>query len=330
MRVLAGDIGGTKSLLALLEIDSKRSTVLHKCRYESAGFGGLGEIVDQFVADTHAVFERAGFGFAGPVIHGACRATNLPWGVDTTSLSKQLAVPTVLVNDFVAVALGVGRLSVDDLVCLNRVESAATAPIAVVGAGTGLGEAFLFWTGVRYAVVSSEGGHADFAPRDERQLGLLRRLLAKYGHASYERVVSGIGLREIYEYLRDASVALESPAVRDALARGEDLGAVVGEHALVRDDALCDATMELFVDAYGAEAGNAALKVVARGGVYIAGGIAPKILARLTDGRFRAAFVDKGRFRAMMESLPLWVVTDPDVGLVGAAVAASEMGEPSS
>ncbi|MEI8259725.1 MAG: glucokinase, partial [Deltaproteobacteria bacterium] len=308
--------------LALMEIDADRAVVVQERRYESRQFEDFGAVVARFVAETGAVFERAGFGIAGPVIDGVCKATNLPWVIDARGLSRQLGVPAAIVNDFVAVARGVGRLSPADLVCINPGERVATAPIAILGAGTGLGEAFLVWNGASHDVVSSEGGHADFAPRDERQIGLLRRLLARYGHASYERVVSGMGLVEIYECLREAGVAPEGEAVRAALDRGEDLGAVVGAHALAGDDALSEATIDLFVDVYGAEAGNVALKVVARGGVYLAGGIAPKILSRLTDGRFRAAFVDKGRFRALMETIPVWVVTHPEVGLVGAASAA--------
>ncbi len=305
-----------------MEIDAERAVISHERRYESARFAGFGDVVDRFVAETGATFERAGFGIAGPVIDGACKATNLPWTIDARGLSSKLGVPAVVVNDFVAVALGVGRLSPADLASINPGERVATAPVAILGAGTGLGEAFLVWNGARYDVVSSEGGHADFAPRDERQIGLLRRLMARYGHVSYERVVSGMGLVEIYEYLRDGCAMPEGRDVRAAIDRGEDLGAVVGAHALAGDDALSEATIDLFVDAYGAEAGNVALKVVARGGVYLAGGIAPKILAKLTDGKFRGAFIDKGRFRGLMETIPVWVVTHPEVGLLGAAAAA--------
>lgn len=322
MRVLAGDIGGTKTIVALADIDATGIHFAVEKRYESHAFAGLEAIVDRFIAQTSARFDRAGFGIAGPVIGGVSKATNLPWVVDASALSARFGVPAALVNDFVAVAMGVGRLDASELAVIQQGVPEPNGPIAILGAGTGLGEAFLLWNGTRYDVVASEGGHADFAPRDERQIGLLRRLIQKHGHVSYERVVSGIGVVEIYEYLRDAKVAPESNAVRDALARGEDLGAVVGSHALAGDDPLCEATVDLFVDAYAAEAGNVALKVIARGGVFLAGGIAPKILPKLTDGRFRAAFLDKGRFRSLLETLPVSVVTRPTVGLLGAVVAA--------
>ena len=324
MRVLAGDIGGTKTVLAIAEIEPSGVRFVDEKRYDSHAFAGLDTIIDRFVAETPSAFERAGFGIAGPVIGGVCRATNLPWVVASSTISSRLRKPVALINDFEAVALGVGKLDAANLVTIQAGTRVDDAPIAIIGAGTGLGEAFLVSNGTRRIVVPSEGGHADFAPRDERQIGLLRRLIAKFGRVSYERVVSGMGLIEIYHYLRDERIAPESPAVRAALARGEDLGAVVGKHAVDGDDPLCTATIDLFVDVYGAEAGNAALKVVARGGVYLAGGIAPKILSKLTDGRLRAAFVDKGRFRPLLETIPLWVVTHANAGLVGAAFAASQ------
>jgi glucokinase len=327
--VLAGDIGGTKTTIALADVTADRVRFVIERRYESHAHEGLGEIVDAFLRETKEPFDRAGFGIAGPVVDGVCKATNLPWVVDEREIAKRVHVPAHVVNDFVAVALGVNRLEASDLVEINRGERIERAPVAILGAGTGLGEAFLVWNGARYEVIPSEGGHADFAARDERQIGLLRAIIAKHGRASVERVVSGLGLVEIYHYLRDAKVAPESEVVRAALDRGEDLGAVVGQHALEGDDPLCEATIDLFVDAYGAEAGNIALAVLARGGVYVAGGIAPKILAKLTDGRFRAAFVDKGRFRSLLESIPLHVITHPNVGLVGAAVAA-ELHSPSN
>lgn len=323
MRVLAGDIGGTKTIVALVEVDHTGPRIALERRYDSQAFAGLAPIVEAFLSETGVRAERASFGVAGPVVEDRCVATNLPWVVDARQLERTLGLgPTRLLNDFEAVAYGVLHVQEKDLVVLNPGTRVPRAPIAVLGAGTGLGEAFLIWAGDGYQVVPSEGGHVDFAPRDELQIGLLRYLLARHARVSYERVVSGIGLRNIYAYLRDTGVAPESPAVRDAIARGEDLGKVVGTHAVAGTDALSSATIDLFVSVYGAEAGNMALKVVARGGVFVAGGIATKILPRMTDGRFRAAYVDKGRLSSLVESIPAYVITDPRVGLIGAAMAA--------
>ncbi len=323
MRVLSGDIGGTKTRIALVEIQASGVRLSAQQRYDSAAFDGLEAIVAAFVREHSATFERAGFGVAGPVIDDVAEITNLPWRIDRRALAKQLGVETRLINDLGAAALGVTRLEPKDLAAINDVPATHGAPIAVLGAGTGLGEAFMVWNGTRYEVVASEGGHADFAPRNEQQCGLLRALIHKYGHVSYERVVSGMGVAEMYEYLRASHFAPESPDVRAALDAGKDLGAVIGEHALAGTDALSSAVIDLLVDAYGAEAGNMALKVVARGGVYLVGGIAPKLLPKLRDGRFFAAFVDKGRFRGLLESIPVHVVMHPDVALIGAAVAAT-------
>ena len=183
-------------------------------------------------------------------------------------------------------------------------------------------EAFLSWNGDRYEVLASEGGHSDFAPSDEVQVGLWRHLAAKFGHVSWERVVSGMGIANIYEYMSSAGTFAECPAVRDAIKAGGDVAPVVSAHALNANDPLCTAVMDVFVRAYGAEAGNLALKLVARGGVYLAGGIATKIMPLLTDGRFRTAYCEKGRFRTLVESIPAYVVTHPRVGVLGAAVAA--------
>jgi glucokinase len=322
MRILAGDIGGTKTILAVVDIDASEARLVIERRYDSRAYPGLGPILEAFFAETGVRAERACFGVAGPVLEDRCEATNLPWVVDAGELAAAYSLgPTHLVNDFEAVAYGVLRMGESDLVALNPGTPVARAPIAVLGAGTGLGEAFLVWTGDGYRVVPSEGGHVDFAPRDELQIGLLRWLMARHARVSYERVLSGIGLPSIYAFLREAGVAPESQAVREALERGEDLGAVVGSHAVAGTDALASATIDLFVSVYGAEAGNLALKVVARGGVYVAGGIAPKILPRMTDGRFRAAYIDKGRLSPLVESIPCYAITNARVGLLGAAVA---------
>ena len=324
MRVLAGDIGGTKTLLAIVDVDDVSARIHAEHRYDSHAYPGLAPMIREFLAQNPGIrCERAGFGIAGPVIDNRSEATNLPWIIDGGSLMTDLSLgPTRLVNDFVAVAYGISRLGDADLAVVNPGIRDPYGPIAIVGAGTGLGEGFMVWTGDRYAVVPSEGGHCDYAPRNELEIGLLRYLLREYAHVSMERVVSGLGLRNIYAYLREAGVAPESAAIRAAVEAGEDLGALIGTHALAGTDALCTATLALFVSAYGAEAGNVALKVVARGGVFIAGGIATKILPALTNGAFRAAYVDKGRLSNLVSSIPAFVITHPRVGLIGAAVAA--------
>lgn len=326
MRVLAGDIGGTKTLLALVDVDDCSATVVLERRYESASFADLDAIVAAFIDETGERGERACFAIAGPVFDNRSEATNLPWVVDARALRAARGLgPTRLINDFVAVAYGVLRLDERDLVTINPGARDPRGPIAVLGAGTGLGEAILVSVHGRYEVIPSEGGHADFAPRNEQEIGLLRWLLERHEHVSWERVVSGLGLRNIYAYLAETGAAPESEEVRAALARGEDLGALVGMHAVSGSDRLSAATVDLFVGAYGAEAGNLALKVVATGGVFVAGGIAPKILPCMTDGRFRQAFVSKGRLSNLVARIPVFVVTRTDVGLIGAAVAATMM-----
>jgi glucokinase len=324
VKVLAGDIGGTKSILAVVDVDASRARVVCERRFDSAAYPGLAPMVRAFVQETREAFERVSFGVAGPVIANRAETTNLPWTIDGEVLASELGLgPTRLVNDFVAAAYGVLRLGPEDLVELNPGRAVPGAPIGVLGAGTGLGQALLVWTGEHYEVVPSEGGHGDWAPCDERQLGLWRWLHAKHGHVSVERVVSGgLGLGAIYEHLRDAGVAPESPAVRAELAAAAIAGVVIGPRGVDGSDALCAATLDLFVAAYGAEAGNLALRAVARGGVYVCGGVAPRILPKMTDGRFRAAYRDKGRLSHLVEEIPAHVVVHPRVGLLGAAVAA--------
>lgn len=322
MRILVGDIGGTKTVLAHAEAGASGATLGRTTRFDSGAYASLLPMVQEFLAGGAEGFDAACFGVAGPLVEQRCEATNLPWVLDARELSAALGGrPVVLLNDFVTVARAVPLLGASELVELCPGERAPRGPIAVLGAGTGLGEAFLVWGGDRYVVVPSEGGHGDFAPQNELQLGLLRWLLARHEHVSYERVVSGLGLRNVYAYLREAGVAPESPAVREALARGEDLGAVVGTHGVARTDPLCEATLDLFVDAYGAEAGNLALRVLARGGVFLAGGIAGKLLPRLRDGRFRAAYGAKGRLSSVVASIPVYAIAQPQLALLGAAAA---------
>ena len=327
MDVVAGDIGGTKCLLALVD---ERGAVSCEHRYESAKFARFELVVDQFLADVRAergadmpTPARACFAVAGPVVNDKCQATNLPWWMDARDIERAAGIGKVrLVNDFHAQAMAVLALPASDLVEIFPGTSAPNGPIAILGAGTGLGEAFLFHAGGAYEVVASEGGHGDFAPTSERQIELLRYLTAKFGgHVSYERILSGRGLVNCYEFLRDRGYGREREAVRAALT-AEDPAAVVSRFGLSGEDGLCDTAIDLFVEIYGQEAGNLALKLMATGGVYLCGGIAPRMLGRLQHGPFQAAYAGKGRLGALVRTIPVRVVTNARSGLLGAAVVA--------
>lgn len=324
MRVLVGDIGGTKTLLALARVDGARVTVEARERYDSPESPDLLTLVRRF-CDAHPCEGlTAAFGVAGPVRENVCRTTNLPWVVDGDAIARDVGLRAARVlNDFEAAALGVPALGPDDLVPVQRGEVDPRAPCAVIGAGTGLGEATLIPLDGGWRALPGEGGHVDFAPRDAREDGLLAYLRARHGRVSVERVVSGLGLPELYEYLRSLGRA-ESPAVAREL-QCEDPGAVIGTHAVAGDDPLCAETIELFLGAFGAEAGNLALKVLSRGGVYLAGGIAPRLAPLLTveDGPFVRGLRAKGRMSDLVASMPVWIITEPDLPLYGSALTAA-------
>jgi glucokinase len=319
MKVVCGDIGGTKSLLAV----ASGSVILFEKRYVSGDHPRFDDIVKDFLVEAAVQPERACFAIAGPVKDNVCRATNLPWEVDGDALAREAGIgQCVLVNDFHAQAMAVLELPSDDL-CEIHGGRSDDGPIAVLGAGTGLGEAFLFQVGRRYEILASEGGHADFAPTNELQVELYRWLRKTIGkRISYERVLSGKGLHNCYQFLRDRDPAAESPAVRDAMAAAEHPAAIVTENGLDGRDALCSGALDLFCEVYGQEAGNLALKLLTTGGVYVCGGIAPRILPRLKAGIFERAYLDKGRLSHVLEAIPVRVVTNPRSGLVGAAALA--------
>ena len=326
--ILAGDIGGTNTRLALYEAGQLGEP---RCMevYPSGDYESLQIIVLKFMEDSAGVLKegrliRAGFGVAGPVDGDIVKLTNLPWVVDGRQIASRLNIDkATFVNDFSANCYAVTRLGSGDVHKIGGGEPLPQHPIAVLGAGTGLGEAFMVWTGQQYMVVPSEGGHTDFAPRNPLENRLLEFLTERYGRASYERVVSGPGLVNVYEFLREREGMAESPDVREAM-RSEDPGAVISRNGLDRSDALCDRALELFASIYGAEAGNLALKLLARGGVYLAGGIAQKIIPRLEEQGFRYSFEQKGRYTGFLESVPTYVITHPQPGLMGAAVAAEQ------
>ncbi len=324
--ILAGDIGGTKTLLQLAEFSGGRCDVIDERRFDSAAYAGLGPMIKDFLAARGGVAPRSAcFGVAGRVSGRTADITNLAWRIDADAVAREFRIPKVaLINDFVAAASGIEALTAADLAVLQAGEPEERGPRAVIGAGTGLGEGYMVWQGDHYRAFPSEGGHADFAPTDERQIGLLRFLRRKFARASYERVLAGQGLVDIYAFLRDAGAAPESAAVLRAML-SDDPAAVISHAALDESDMLAEQALDMFVDIYGAQAGNLALTVLATGGVYVAGGIAPKIVDKLRQGGFMRAFVDKGRFSGLLARVPVQVVLNARVGLLGAALVAGRL-----
>jgi glucokinase len=333
--ILAGDVGGTKTELRLLTLDG---TLLHRNRFESGSAESLEQLVGRFLSEPEAAAHprpaAAAFGIAGPVMNDVCIATNLPWRIDARAVERALQIPAVrLLNDFEATAYGVVGLAPDALHTLQAGERDPHGNIAVIGAGTGLGEAIVTWVadgGGRWQVIASEGGHADFAPRSDDEIELYRHLRGRFGHVSWERVVSGLGIANVYRFLRERGDAGSAAVEAEFDAAGEHhAGGVVGAHALAGDDPRSVKAIDLFLASYGAEAGNLALKCNARGGVYLTGGIAPKLLRLVESGGFLRALRDKGRLSRIVEGAPVHVVLDENVPVRGAiAVAASLVARP--
>jgi len=319
--LLAGDIGGTKTAIGLFSrAEGPRRPLVEK-RYESDRYGSLYEIVASFISDVKVVPECASFGVAGPVRDGRSVVTNLPWQIDSVKLSQSLSgIPVFLLNDLAAVASAISYLEEADLVQIKSGNSVAEEPIAVVAPGTGLGEAYLFWDGKRYRPIASEGGHTDFAPATPRELALLAYLQPKFGHVSYERVCSGSGIPNLYAFLRDTGVEEEPEWLRERMRSTEDPTPIIIQSAKEKSAAICEATVHLFLSILGSEAGNLVLQALARGGVYLGGGIPPRLLDELSSDVFLQAFTDKGRFRDLMEQVPIYVIMNSKAGLYGAAV----------
>jgi glucokinase len=319
--LLAGDIGGTKTDLAVFSAEGGLRKPLAQKRFPSADYGSLAVMAQEFLAEVGQEVDSACFAVAGPVVAGHARLTNLPWVVAEEDLGKELKLgPVKLLNDLEAIANAVPHLGPADLHALNPGKPAPGGAIAVIAPGTGLGEAFLTWDGKGYQAHPSEGGHTDFGPTDETQLGLLRYLWGRFGHVSYERVGSGIGIPNIYDYLKESGAAPESPGLAEQLAAAEDRTPLIIQGALDEGNPcpLCRSTLEVFVGVLGAEAGNLALKVLATGGVYLAGGIPPRIVKALEGERFLSAFKNKGRFAELLGQVPVFVVLE-QVALLGAA-----------
>jgi len=324
--ILAGDIGGTNARLAYFQPQNGHLRLVSERVFPSREHSELGEIVSEFLSDSGTRPEAACFGIAGPVRNGRVETSNLPWVIEQSRLANQIHLPaTLLINDLEASAWGIGALDAGDLVPLNRVSGPVVGNQAVIAPGTGLGEAGLFWDGSRYHVFACEGGHTDFAPQGEMQVELLRYLRTRFGHVSYERILSGPGLVNVYEFLRDSGSEKESPEFAATLRKG-DPAAAISRAALAGSDTLAQKALEIWISVYGAEASNLALKVMATGGLFLAGGISPKVLAGLTGPLFMQAFLDKGRLRALVESIPVQVVTNEKAGLLGAARCAAVRG----
>jgi glucokinase len=323
--VLAGDVGGTNARLALVEMDGRRARIVREERYPSREFPGLTPIVRGFLGTAGGLPDRAAFGIACPVVGDDCTAPNLPWSVNAVRLGAEIGIRrTSIMNDFVAVGYGVEQLGPSDLATLQEGVAVPEGPIALIGAGTGLGQGFLLWEKDHYRVFPSEGGHGDFAPGNELQSGLLRSLRERFGRVSWERLVSGPGIANTYQYLLAAGVAAEGTAVRQEMQQ-EDQATVIVRHAVGGTDCLAGRTLDVFCEVFGAQAGNLALTVVATGGVYLAGGIAPRLVERLRAGAFLSAFHNKGRLSELLSRMPVHVITNPNVGLLGAAAVAARL-----
>jgi glucokinase len=343
--ILAGDIGGTKTHIALFDWKTERIEPAFQETFPSKDYGSLEEILTEFLAARKAALappdesspdavpseqkadeiEAACFGIAGPVIENCSRTTNLPWIVDGGELAKRFEIPAVrLLNDLEATAHGLLLLRPDETESLNPTgRPVPQGAMALLAAGTGLGEAILFWDGRRYRPMPSEGGHSDFAPNSDLEIGLLRHLRTSYLHVSYERVLSGPGLHAVYEFIRDTHKN-EPTWVAERLKLA-DPAAVITEVALANQAEICVQALDLFVSIYGAESGNLALKALALGGVYIGGGIAPRIISKLRDGTFLKAFTGKGRYKRLLSSMPVSVIMNPRTALLGAASMAGEL-----
>ncbi|MEO1752172.1 glucokinase [Thiofaba sp. EF100] len=323
---LAGDIGGTKTVLALYILRGGELVREREVSVPSRDHAAFEDILDAFLGLDRPSLRAAAFGVAGPVVDGRCQTTNLPWVLEEAALGARLGCPVRLLNDLEAAALGMLYLAPEQRLPLSTARRGRDGMTAVIAAGTGLGEALLFWDGVRYHVQPTEGGHCDFAPNNAEEDALLVWLREKLGgHVSIERVLSGPGLFNIWSFLHDTRrVPMEDVTVQTITA-AVDPSAAIARLALDGADAACIHALTLFCRIYGAEAGNLALKSLARGGVLVGGGIAPKILPFLKQGAFMEGFLDKGRFRDLLASIPVEVVLEPRAPLIGAAHAARSL-----
>ncbi len=317
--ILAGDIGGTHTRLAFFEEQGGRLKAVAEKVFRSRDYPKLDAVLREFTAAHRFSITSACFGIAGPVRRGRSDTTNLPWVVDAATVANELALERVeLINDLEANAWGIAALDAKDFAVLTAGDTDAAGNAAIVSAGTGLGEAGLFWDGKRHRPFATEGGHSDFAPRNRLEMELLEHLLKQFSRVSYERVLSGPGLLNIYRFFRDSGQGEEPAWLAERLLQG-DPGAVISQAALRGESELCIQALDLFVSLYGAEAGNLALKVMATGGVFLGGGIAPQILRKLEEPTFLRAFTEKGRMARLLQAMPVRVILNDHAALLGAA-----------
>ncbi len=322
--VLAGDIGGTKTRLALCRLAGDTCTPVSTRTFASNEYDGLETIIDEFLQGSERIC-FACFGVPGPVVRGTVNATNLPWKITERSLKRHLSIQNIsLINDLVANAYGIEALKSKDFIVLNPGRK-MYGNAALLSAGTGLGTAVLFRDNAGFLPSPSEGGHVEFGPRNRLELDLLAYLFDRFGHVSYERLLSGSGLTNIYHFLRDSGRLGKEPAWLAERMELEDPAAVITETARLRKCVLCDTALEVFVSIYGAAAGNLALQVMATAGIYIGGGIAPKIISKLKQGTFMKAFRDKGRLSVIVERIPVKVIMNDRAALLGAASYAARL-----
>jgi len=317
--ILAGDIGGTNSRLALFDAQDGHFNLVSSRIFPSHEYSGLDSIAKEFVQSTKSDPWAACFGVAGPVSHGRVTTTNLPWVIEAKRLQDELSIKSVLlINDLEAMAWGIPALGPADLVLLSQGSSDAVGHQAVIAAGTGLGEAGMFWDGSQHQVYACEGGHADFGPRDDLELDLFRYLHKLYGHVSYERILSGPGLVNVFHFLRDTGRGTEPKWLTEEMQHS-DAAAAISRAAMESKSPLAEQALAVFISVYGAEAGNLALKTMAKGGVFVAGGIARKIQSKLMGKLFLQSFVSKGRMQPLLEAMPVKIVVNDGVALLGAA-----------
>jgi glucokinase len=321
--ILAGDIGGTHARLAFFDVNNGDFRLVSASVFPSREYSGLDEIVSQFVDSSSLHPDAACFGVAGPVRNGSVATSNLPWTISAKRLADELKLTkALLINDLEANAWGIAALAAKDVVCLNQVKGAPVGNQAVIAAGTGLGEAGMYWDGAKHHIFACEGGHSDFAPRDELEIELLQYLAGRFGHVSYERIVSGPGLVNVFHFLRDTGRGKEPKWLTDEM-KTSDPAAAISRAALDGKCPLCEQALDIFISIYGAEAGNIALKLLATGGVYLGGGIAPKLVSKLAGPLFMKAFVGKGRMQALLEAIPVKVIANEQTALMGAARCAA-------
>ena len=324
---LAGDVGGTKSALAIIDSELGPRNFLEKATYPSADYPSLDALVAVFLKGKKWQLARASIDVAGPVVDGRCQTTNLPWVIEEKSLSKQLGIPVRLGNDLDAIAHAIPLLEAGDLETLNQGAPVKHGALAVIAPGTGLGEAFLEWNGTSYRAYPSEGGHTDFAPSGPLQLKLLNYLMDRFGHVSYERVCSGIGVPNLYAFIKDSGICPEPDWLREQIAAAPDPAPVIGQAALDDKADIAVATLDLFVSILGSEAGNLALKVLATGGIYLGGGIPPRIIPFLKKAEFFHSLQNKGRFSSLLASIPIYIILNHEAALIGAARHGLEHGQ---